>query len=67
MIEIYKNSFDQYEFKVKAKNHRILVQSEEGYVTKSNCMNAIKSLLENVGVDNIDKEMEKIKDLTKGE
>ncbi len=53
MIEIYQNNVDQWEFQIKAKNHRVLAISLNGYESKNSCLNAINSLLENLGVEKI--------------
>jgi hypothetical protein len=50
MIEIYQDRIDQWRFRIKAANHKILASSE-GYNQKESCINGIRSLLENVGVE----------------
>jgi len=52
MIEIFQDRIDQWRFRIKAANHKILASSE-GYNQKESCINGIRSLLENVGVDKI--------------
>lgn len=53
MIEIYQNNVDQWEFQIKAKNSHVLAVSINGYESKRSCLNAINSLLKNVGVEKI--------------
>ena len=53
MIEIYRNNVDQWEFQIKAKNHHVLAISYNGYESKTSCLNAIDSLLKNIGVEKI--------------
>jgi len=56
MIEIYQDKIDQWRFRIKAANHKILAHSE-GYNQKESCINGIRSLLENVCVDKITREL----------
>jgi len=49
-VEIFKGKDEQFYFRVVAPNNEILVVSE-GYVTKQNCKNGIKSLMENIKSD----------------
>ena len=56
MIEIYQDKIDQWRFRIKAANHKILAHSE-GYVQKESCINGIRSLLENVGVDKVTRKL----------
>jgi hypothetical protein len=56
MIEIYQDKIDQWRFRIKAANYKILAHSE-GYVQKESCIKGIRSLLENVGVDKVTREL----------
>jgi hypothetical protein len=47
MIEIFKDKKKEYRFRVKAKNGKIIAQSE-GYKTKKGCENGIESLIDNI-------------------
>lgn len=54
MIEIYKNHIDQWEFEIKANNHRAIAKCvNDGYESKKSCLNAINTLLEVVGVEKV--------------
>lgn len=47
MIEIFKDKKKEFRFRVKARNGKIIAQSE-GYKTKNSCENGIESLKDNV-------------------
>ena len=46
MIEIFKDKKKEYRFRVKARNGKIIAQSES-YKTKKSCEKGIKSLIKN--------------------
>lgn len=50
-IELYKNRFDQYRWRITAGNGEIIGSSTQGYTSKENCMKNISmvfSALRNV-------------------
>lgn len=48
IIEYYRDVANQWRFRVKANNHKIIAVSE-GYNSKQACMNGIRSLIRNTG------------------
>ena len=47
-FELYQDKAGQYRFRLKARNGQIIATSE-GYVTKVNCENGIRSVKNNAG------------------
>ena len=45
-FEVYKESRDEYRFRLKAANGEIIASSE-GYSSKSGCLNGIESVKKN--------------------
>jgi len=60
MIEIFKDKKLGFRFRVKARNGKIIAQSES-YKNRKGCENGIKSLITNCQSFNV-----KVKDLTQG-
>ena len=46
VFEVYKDSADEYRFRLKASNGEIVLASE-GYEAKAGCLNGIESVREN--------------------
>jgi uncharacterized protein YegP (UPF0339 family) len=46
MFEIYKDKANKFRFRLRASNGEIICASQ-GYASRSNCMNGIKSLAKN--------------------
>ena len=46
VFEVYKDSADEYRFRLKASNGEIVLASE-GYAAKAGCLNGIESVREN--------------------
>lgn len=51
-FEIFKDSNEEYRFRLKAANGEIIATSE-GYTAKSGCMNGIESVKENAPIAEI--------------
>jgi len=51
-FEVYKDSKEEYRFRLKAPNGEVIAVSE-GYTTKANCMNGIESVRENAPIAKI--------------
>jgi len=58
-IEIFKGSNKQYYFRVIAENGEI-VSVSEGYTTKQNCKDGIKSVRENINSEIEDLTIKKV-------
>ncbi len=64
MIEIFKDRKMEFRFRVKARNGRIIAQSE-GYKTKKGCERGIDSLINNMyGMHEYDYRHSNTRDLT---
>jgi hypothetical protein len=66
MIEKFRDKKKEYRFRVKARNGKIIAQSE-GYKTKKGCERGIDSLINNlVRMNEYEYRSRNIKDLTEG-
>lgn len=47
-FEVYKDNIDEYRWRLKATNGKILADSSEGYKNKQDCLHAINLITSNV-------------------
>lgn len=50
-FQIFKDSRDEYRFRLRARNGEIILHSSEGYVSKQGCRNGIDSVKANAPYD----------------